>query len=274
MQIEEKNLRDYLLGKASPGHEEEISLRLISDEDFAALLEHAETDLLERYLDGELSPEEKALFLNNFLVDSRRRGLLHEVQMLRTEAGGRTSAKAAANSGASIRTKKPGFFAIFTRPAFVGAAAVFLVLVAGFAWLLYFRDSRTALEIEYAAINKRDLSDPARTSQLFTVNLIGNSNFRDSAGTAAYQYSAMSDPVLFRLALAVPETEGADMSVSVVRSGGSPFVVQNARVFRNAFGFELRFLAPKEALQPGRYEVVIESKNGRPANAPFHFRVE
>ncbi|NOT48925.1 MAG: hypothetical protein HOP17_14395, partial [Acidobacteria bacterium] len=126
---------------------------------------------------------------------------------------------------------------------------------------------------EYAALNRRDLDDPARTQALFTLNLT-HGNLRDTAGAAVYTFSKMSDPAVFRLALPEQEPEAAEMPVSIESSGKTVFRVDTARVFRNPFGSELRFLAPKEVLRPGQYQISINTADGRYSRVYFQFRIE
>lgn len=271
MRLDEEKLRSYLLGSASEADEEEISLQLFADEDFAYRLENAENELLEDYLDEQLSPQERTLFHQNF-ISARRHELLREIKMLRTAA--RKSSSPAQKPYEEMASAKQGWFNLFTRPLFAGAAvAVLLAVISSIVWLAYFRDVRTPLELEYALLNRQKLADPATTSSLFAVNLVSGS-FRDTTGAAVYQVSKMSDDVLFRLALPQKEAEGSELSVSILGRGKSSFNVRTARVFQNQFGSELRFIAPKQALPAGNYEIKIDTDDGRYANTPFQFKVE
>lgn len=268
MQFDEPTLRKYLLGNASEVEENEIGVRMITDEDFVAFLEHVENELLEDHLDGVLTPIEQNFFNENFLVSERRRSLLREVRSLRAEA---RDPVPQLPPNVTVFKKRPAFLSLFARPLLAGAAAM-AILAGFFVCFIYFREARSPLEIEYAALNKRDLGDPNRTQSLFAFNLTPG-NLRDTSGAAVYSASKMTDPVLFRLALSSAETEGAEVPISIERSGRKVFHLSNARVFRNPFGMELRFLAPKEILPPGQYQVALES-GGRFSGVYFQFRVE
>lgn len=270
MQMDDRTLRKYLLGAVSEAEENEIGLRLMTDEDLSTFLEHIENELLEDFITGNLSSDEQRLFRQNYLISDRRRSLLNEVKLLRAEAlgGEKKPAKMAAASKPSA-----GFLSFFRTPAFAGFAALVLVAACAFVWLAYFRDSRTGLEVEYAALNRRELNDVSRTQPLFALNLTPG-NLRSSAGAAVYPASKMTDPVLFRLALPVPDTEGAEIPVSIEKAGKKVFHVDTARVFRNPFGMELKFMVPKEVLPPGQYQVAIEVA-GKPFSGDYYqFRVE
>jgi hypothetical protein len=147
-----------------------------------------------------------------------------------------------------------------------------VLLGAAAAGYLLFRDTRTPLEIEYAAINRRDLADPVKNEDLAVIGLVP-SNFRDTAATAGYSASELTRTVVFRLALPVSEPEGAELEASIERSGNRLFTVP-ARVFRSAFGSELRFMAPREVLTPGQYEIVVRSVGPKDTEAVYQLRIE
>lgn len=272
MQNDDQQFRKFLLGSASEGIELEVGVRLIADEHIAVQLDHAEHELVEDYLDGLLSPEETRLFHENFLVSPRRQDLLLEVKTLRAASRNlparpvKTYAKAAKTSGL-------GYFSFLSRPLLAAAGLVTVLLAGWLVWFAFLRDSRTPLEIEYASLNRRDLSDAAKMSNLSVVNLV-SANFRDAASTATHPLSGLTDQVMFRLALPVSEPEGAEFSALIEKSGKRVFSVSNARVFRNAFGSELRFLAPKQVLQPGLYQIEIAGPGNRYQGTTFQFRVE
>lgn len=279
MRIDDTTIRKYLLGSASEMEDELIGVRLLSDEEFGYYVEHIESDLIEDHLDGALSPAEQALFQRNFLVSERRRDLIRQISLLRAAAaeyGASHKGKPgtdAIGAIAAVKTGKAGFFSFLARPAFAGAAAAFLILAAFLSWFVYFRDTRSPLEAEYAALNRRDLGDPARTQPLFALNLISG-NLRGTAGAAVYSSAGLTDSVLIRLALPEPATDGSEMKASIERAGKTAFRVDTARVFQHPNGAELRFIAPKQALSPGQYQISITDPDGRFSNLYFQFRID
>ncbi len=155
----------------------------------------------------------------------------------------------------------------------LAACAALILLATGFAvWYAVFRDARTALEIEYALINRSDLTDNSRTGGLYTISLIP-ANLRDEVSTARHPSGRLSGRVSFRLALMAPEAEGTEMEASIERSGSRIFTVP-ARVFRNAFGSELRFLAPRSVLVPGNYEIIASPPDSSKAKTVYQLRIE
>lgn len=269
--VDDTEIKKYLLGSAAAEDEEEISLRLISDAGFADRLDHAESELIEDYLDGMLSDEEIRLFRANFLTSAERRKLMHELELLRAGLRG-AAAASPAKTPAQPKVSQGEFFSFFSRPLFA-AAGLFILLVAGASiWYTFIRDGRSPLEIEYASLNRSDLADPAKTGPLSTISIIP-ANFRDNTATASFPASKLTNPVVFRLALMDPEQEGAEREVSLERSGRRVFTAPG-RVFRTAFGSEIRVMVPKEALPPGNYELLAKPAENQQAPSRYQLRIE
>jgi hypothetical protein len=268
MQIDDQQIRKYLLGSIPEHEDDEISLRVIADEDFTERLDHAENELVEDYLDGLLSDNDARLFRENFLTSPERGELLREIRLFRTGFSPAMTARQVVETKPSKRS----FFSFFS-PPMLAAVGLLLVLSAGFSvWYAFLRDGRTPLEIEYASLNRDHLGDPAKTSGLYTISIIPT-NFRDTNSTASHPASQFTNSVVFRLALMVPEPEGTEYEVLIKRSGSSIFTVPG-RVCRNEFGSELRFMAPKDILTRGQYEIEVTSADKRGSNATYQLRIE
>ena len=65
-------VRRYLLKQLSAAEQENLELRLLTDETFAEELEFVENELIDEYLAGELSADEKATFEEFFLAHPER----------------------------------------------------------------------------------------------------------------------------------------------------------------------------------------------------------
>ncbi len=88
MPINDRQIRKFLLGSSSEIENEEIGVRLISDEKFGDRFDQAESELVEDHLDGLLSNEEEHLFRGYFLVTPERRRLLAELRLLHAASFG------------------------------------------------------------------------------------------------------------------------------------------------------------------------------------------
>src|SRR5258708_29298201 len=77
-------LRRYLLGDLNDEVTlDKIELRLISDGEFADWVTVAENDLIEGYLDGDLSAEDTERFIRHFLISPERKQQLRLTENLR-----------------------------------------------------------------------------------------------------------------------------------------------------------------------------------------------
>src|SRR5690348_1554362 len=79
-----EDIKAYLLGGPDEAARESIDVRLIEDEDFATEIRAIEDELIERYIDGELSEEDAAKFRSNYLVTESRADRVKELAALRT----------------------------------------------------------------------------------------------------------------------------------------------------------------------------------------------
>ena len=71
-QSESAKLKQFLLGNLAEGEAEEIGVRIIADRELDEKMSFAEEELVEDFLDDELTAEEKELFFANFLTTPAR----------------------------------------------------------------------------------------------------------------------------------------------------------------------------------------------------------
>ncbi len=126
-------IKRYLLAAVSEDEREQVEKRLMSDDDFFQQINLVEDELVDQYLDGELSEADRRRFEVSFLCAPERQHKLRFARALRTYAAG------AAHEGASRQKpeKKPALRSLLdilkpTRVALGYALAVaLLILVAG-----------------------------------------------------------------------------------------------------------------------------------------------
>ena len=70
------NIKKYLLGQLAGADLEEIERRVLTDDDFHEEVQIMEDELVDEYVNAELSPDERRLFEKNFLADSESRNKL------------------------------------------------------------------------------------------------------------------------------------------------------------------------------------------------------
>src|SRR5947207_7080362 len=63
------NIKKYLLGQLAGADLAEIERRLLTDDEFYEEVQIMEDELVDEYVNAELSPDERRLFEKNFLTD-------------------------------------------------------------------------------------------------------------------------------------------------------------------------------------------------------------
>jgi tetratricopeptide (TPR) repeat protein len=77
---EHNSVKRYLLKQLTVAEQHDVELRLLSDDGFAAEVEIAEDELIDEYLNQELSREERVHFEQNFLITPERHSKLISAQ--------------------------------------------------------------------------------------------------------------------------------------------------------------------------------------------------
>ena len=253
-------LKHYLLGALTEEETAAIDLRVISDEGLGEELSFAESDLIEDYLERSLTDAETSLFHSNFMVSGARLGHLQEISILKNYARGRDAQKKQPCSREGSRVKFADLLRIYFRPLTIGAAIVVL-LVAGLVWLRYLGGSNSALEQQYAVLNKRDLSDTSQLTGYSSVNL-STVSFRDANSLQKQSEEKLTDTVLFRLVAPSKGVDGVTFKAKLSRGTALVFTVESAKAYQNPNGEEIRLLLPKSVLQKGQYQIRLENASG------------
>src|SRR5204862_2274052 len=81
--IDQNPLREYLLGRISEPDEEQVELRLLVDADFNEELDIVASELIDEYVELELSPVEREQFEQHFLATENRKERLSFARALK-----------------------------------------------------------------------------------------------------------------------------------------------------------------------------------------------
>jgi hypothetical protein len=267
---ENTKLKQFLLGSQSEEDAEETGVRILADRNFAEKLSAAEEELIEDFLDDELTAEEKELFYRNFLTTPARIESLEETALLRNYARNRLNTIL---ESATEEKKSEGFLNGLTRFLSLNlrpiAAVLIILVLVGIAWRVFLSDGGglTQTEKEYAALNARNLNSAPEIANLSSKSLI-TGTFRDTDAASKLNAANLTENVLFRLALP-PETPRESLfNLELVRSGQTVFKQTNLRVYQNPGGQELEVILPKSVLSKGAYQIKLS--NG----ASYGFAVE
>jgi hypothetical protein len=277
IQGENTRLKQFLLGCLAAPEIEEIGLQIISDESFEEKMTFAEEDLIEDFLEGSLSTEEKQLFYANFINCPARIELLEETALLKKYAKNNLvkptyEVSEEKKSDSFLQTLKK-FFALNLRPI---AAVCLILVIAAVAWRVFLYDSKgnlTQTEKEYAALNAKDLSNAPEIAGLSNKSLIPGT-LRDTNSATKLTSTNLTESVLFRLALPAETSKETFYNIELSKDGKTVFRQPNIRVYQNQNGQEVKILLPKTVLPKGSYQLKLTNSTNKDSIINYSFVVE
>lgn len=268
-------LKRYLLGNLDEKTDAEIGVQVISDETFEEKILVAENELMEDFLDKNLSPEEVKLFHENFLVCESREKQLEEIYFSKQFSKEHFNAK---KSGEPKEIEKESFWRKFTtlHPSLrfaVPVLAVLLIAVLIGAYVISNRDGLSPLENEYVRLNQTDFSDLENGSQFSKIELISET-YRSNDDLKKLKPENLSEKIFFRLAVLFNIPENDLLNAEVIKNQKTIFRQPNIRVYKNRNGQEFRLLLPREIFTKGLYRIKIENPKDENQPITYDFAVE
>lgn len=132
-----RGIREYLFGiLEDPVMKSQMEEKLLADDKLAAEISRVEDQLIEQYLDDELSPAERERFIKHFLVAPERKQQLRLHQNLRKYAAAQNLAEPESSPFV------PGWRRFFSMPALSYALVFVVVLGLGYGvWRIGFNRS-------------------------------------------------------------------------------------------------------------------------------------
>lgn len=152
--IEEKQAVSYLLGELKEAEQENLEERYFMDAAYSDFLEDVEADLIDGYIRGELSEEEKKLFEKNFLITERRHERVQTAQTLYDyqKAKEKKIVPIIKEEKTSLWDSIKAFFVMPNSAFGYGFAALALIFLLGGLWLFVqnrnLRNDVARLELE------------------------------------------------------------------------------------------------------------------------------
>ncbi|MEZ5427707.1 MAG: hypothetical protein R2747_15670 [Pyrinomonadaceae bacterium] len=263
-------IKNYLLG-SNPDDSEKIEERLMTDDGFFEQILAFEEEIIQDYVDGRLTENEKERFETHFLISEERRQKLSFARAFRRQIDRLSPpSKPPADPESFFPKSLSGFIRKF-RPA-LAIAAVLIVIIGGF---LYFQMSAdkpaSSLEIEFARLNRGDLGNPAQYADLTPLGLAPGST-RGADGPENLTTRNLTDKIFVRLALPI-EVQSGEVFRIVLSSNQTVIFTQNEiKAYQNPNGQELRLLIPGSVLAPGNYQ--IRAKGGKSEEFSYYFSVK
>ena len=273
-------IKNYLLGNLDEKGNEEIGLKILSDSIAEEEFLIAENDLIEDFLEKNLSNEEEKLFYENFLICEGRQEKIREIYLFKKyvkmnfQTG--TSFESGIEQSATFWEKIKNLFKPDMRLAVPLLSVLIIALALGIVWRIFLSDRQielTTLEQEYAELNRQEFDDPAQVSGLSKVELIGGT-FRDSGAAKVLKLESLSDRIFFRLALPPNSGENNLLKAELVKDQKTIFTQPQIGVYKNPNGQEIRLILPKSVLSKGQYQIKIEDSKTNETPFIYGFAVE
>ncbi len=272
--VKNSDIKKYLLG-LSDGDGEIIEESLLVDDEFYENFLSVEEELIQEYVDDELTSEEKKQFESHFLISEERFQKVKFAQSLRKHIDQKeTTRKAETTKSETQKSKSINFFSnFFSSPI---PLAVSLLVVVALMWGIfsYFgSNSLSPLEKEFAELNKGDFNDVGKYANLSRLNLISGVT-RGSNGFGKLSKKNLTNKVLFRLALPTKTESERDFKIELLKTQKIIFMQNRIRVYKNEGGEELRFFLPTDLLKKGEYQIKAMDNSKQDEEIIYSFLIE
>src|SRR6266571_2167328 len=132
------NIKKYLLGQLAGEDLEQIEQRVLTDDEFYEEVQIMEDELVDEYVNSELSADERPLFERNFLADPESRNKLRLGRALDRHLSAQPS-KFARESSKPLAL--PWAAQVFSSPLRIAAFALIIAAVVFGAWRIFFHQS-------------------------------------------------------------------------------------------------------------------------------------
>lgn len=236
----------------------EIDIGLIENQESQEQLHIAEENLIEEYLEGDLTEAEIDLFKKNFLTSEERSSQLTTIAELKRYSQNLQIDK---EEKTKLRDSEPTFFRGLSRifssqPISVAATLLVVGFFGTIAWFSFFANN--GLEAEYASRNTGDFSDISKFTHHKNIALLREKE-RGMDYVDPILQSEFTESLFVRVAIKSDKKEREAFNLKVVKGEKVLFSQKSIGDYKNESGRELRFLLPSEILEPGIYFLKIES---------------
>jgi hypothetical protein len=280
VQVSHEQLKKFLIGNLDEKMSEAIGVQIISDPGFKEKLEIAENDLIEDFLEKNLTPVEETLFYENFLVCDDRVNDLKQLSWLKSYAKNALQTeildKSVTNLNESFWTNLKTLFSNNFRPATALLTIILVLFLGAIIWISQQNSSYqpTQLEKEFAELNQKDLSNPSEYNNYTNISLISGT-LRDAAILPKLNFKTATEKIYFRLPLPISLSEKEWLNAEVLHNQKTIFTQQKMPVYKNPNGQEVKIMLPKLVLNSsGQYQIKLVNPNSNLAPFIYSFAVE
>lgn len=232
-----------------------------TEHDFDRDMSIAECELIEEYLEGTLSKEERELFESHYLSSDEHKDLVHQVALLKKYSSG----------PAQVYISREIRVPIGPRSQYGPLAAAATIIIVGLlgllSWRMFQSDTRPPLAQKYFELNAGDLGDLSLYPSLVLIpeaRMVGQREPRfraDGPGTS----------ILFRMPLEAPTSDSFEALIAI--DGKSALRIGGLKVYQEEARTEVRLLIPRELLMPGQATIFLTPASGGAA-IPYPFVTE
>jgi len=233
------NIKKYLLGQLAGADLEEIERRVLTDDDFHEEVQIMEDELVDEYVNAELSPDERRLFEKNFLADPESRKKLRLGRALDRHL-----------SAQSLERRQKALFPFlpFRNPIVsYSLVAAVLVIVGVVSWVA-FRTWRN--------------STPREPGKILAIELTPGLT-RDEGEIKRFAISPGTDLVELELRIASVDQYQSYRAVLQTAEGSEKFRIDDLRATTKDSRVVVPFMLAAGLLSRGDYYVKLSGLNPR-----------
>lgn len=254
-QREDKLLMDYLLGKLLPAEETRMEEQYVGDPQRQDKLVEIEDELIDCYLEGQLSQEERKEFEARFLSSHRGRRKLELARSLIAVAAEVNGTKAVPKSSARMVL---GPFRLFTRISFRFAlAAIVLVLLLVLTWSIRNRLGRDQQQIVVKPTPTVPANNPEEAPQAMAIaSVVLQPVSREIVRLQEVKLNSGINQ--FRLQLEV-EGNRKSYAAKLLSGGQIKWAGRGLRVQSTNSARTIAILLPATLFESGEYTVLLSS---------------
>lgn len=273
MKFESKQFKEYFLGVIPDEDAEVFEHEIISNAELYEVALSAESELIDEFLDGELSDADRTRFMTNYLVTDARNQKIVEARLYRSYFQSKNDTQATADA---LSLGGPSFFegvfAWFSSKGLVTAGAIAVLLLIGTVALFVIDRKGEDIGVKYAALNTQDMSDLKRFAGSSKLSILPGT--QRGSGDDSKLKLGVSPEVLIRLSLLPGAAADDRYKLDVLRGTASIYSQEGLRSYDSSNGREMRIILPTVLLERGDYQIVVTSTADPTQISKYSFKSE
>lgn len=265
-------IREYLLGRLPEEESEEIETRLLTDAEFAKALDVIEDEILEDYIDGNLSQSEKQAVEEHFLRPPERKRKLWFLRLLRSHVSKESQTQRGWGLLSYVRSNwkmAGGFAALLFLTTSLGIYSVELSRNLQFEKdnLEAIRRQNTELQKDLLALQEKNKAGSSNSLEQYTDTSLLPGTTRADDTNQKVKFSPGSTGLKIHV-LPIEGSTGSYKATLLLQDGSQIWFSDNLEPSNG----EVIIPIPQK-LPPGHYSLVLSVRNNPAQNKEHFFRV-